>query len=77
MSYGSKFNVKKGVKVTNSTGFNAKSLLKTSILYKMDSKTKYKKVKKVNTKKPGKYKVTYKVKDEIKHTAKKPLYLKY
>lgn len=76
VSYGSKFNVKKGVKVTNSTGFNAKSLLKTSILYKMDSKTKYKKVKKVNTKKPGKYKVTYKVKDEIKHTAKKTVVFK-
>lgn len=70
IAYGSKFNITKGIKVKNSTGFNAKKLLKTKILYKMDKKTKYKKVKKVNTKKPGKYKVTYSIKDEIKHKAK-------
>lgn len=68
--YASKFNIKKGVKVKNSTGFDAKKLLKTKIQYKANAKAKYKKVKKVNTKKPGKYKVTYSVKDEIGRKAK-------
>ena len=70
IAYGSKFNIKKGIKVKNSTGFDAKKLLKTKIMYRLDSSSEYKKVKKVNTKKPGRYKVTYSVKDEIKHTAK-------
>lgn len=70
IAYGSKFNILKGIKVKNSTGFDAKKLLKTKIMYKMDKKSKYQKVKKVNTKKPGRYKVTYSITDEIKHTAK-------
>ncbi|MCH5252193.1 MAG: Ig-like domain-containing protein [Lachnospiraceae bacterium] len=70
IAYGSKFNVMKGIKVKNSTGFNAKDLLRTKIYYKMDKKTKYKKVKKIDTNKPGKYKVTYSITDEIKHKAK-------
>jgi len=70
IAYGSKFNLLKGIKVKNSTGFNAKKLLKTKIMYKMDKTSKYKKVKKINTKKPGKYKVTYSITDEIKHKAK-------
>lgn len=69
IAYGSKFNITKGIKVKNSTGFSAKKLLKTKILYKAGAKAKYKKVKKVNTKKPGKYKVTYSVKDELKRKA--------
>lgn len=68
--FASKFNIKKGVKVKNSTGFDAKTLLETKIQYKANSKAKYKKVKKVNTKKPGKYKVTYSVKDELGRKAK-------
>ncbi|MCR5690824.1 MAG: Ig-like domain-containing protein [Eubacterium sp.] len=71
IAYGSKFKVKKGVTVKNSTGFNAKSLLKVKIYYRLDKTSSYKKVKKVNTKKPGYYKVVYKVTDEIKHKAKK------
>ncbi len=70
IAYGSKFNIKKGVTVKNSNGYDAKDLLKVKILYRMDKKSKYKKVKKVNTKKPGRYKVTYSVTDEIKHKAK-------
>lgn len=69
IAYGSKFKIFKGIKVKNSTGFNAKKLLKANILYKMDASSDYVKVKKINTKKPGKYKVTYKVTDEIGHKA--------
>lgn len=69
IEYGSKFNPKKDVVVKNSNGYNAKSLLKLKIRYKMDSSSDYKTVKKINTKKPGKYKVTYKITDEIKHKA--------
>ena len=70
IAYGSKFNVKKGIKVKNSTGFNAKKLLKIKIMYRMDKSSKYKKVSKIDTEKPGSYKVTYSVTDEIKHKAK-------
>lgn len=69
VEYGSKFNPKKDVVVKNSNGYNAKSLLKLKIRYKMDKNDSYKTVKKVNTKKPGKYKVTYQITDEIKHKA--------
>lgn len=70
--YDSKFNILKGVKVTNSTGFNAKKLLETKIYYKVGKK--YKKVKKLSTTKPGKYKVVYRVTDEINRKAKKTAY---
>lgn len=71
IAYASKFDIKKGVTVKNSTGFNAKSLLKYKIQYRVDKKSKYKKVKSVSTTKPGYYKVTYSITDEIKHKAKK------
>lgn len=70
ISYGSKFKIMKGIKAKNSTGYNAKELVKTKIQYRLDKKSKYKKVKKINTKKPGQYKVTYKITDEIGHKAK-------
>lgn len=69
LEYGSKFNPKKGVTVKNSCGYNAKSLLTLKIRYKMDGKSTYKKVSKVDTKKPGVYKVTYQITDEINHKA--------
>lgn len=59
VEYNTKFNVMKGIKAKNTTGFNAKSLVKTKITYNG------KKVSKVDTKTPGKYKVTYSLKDEI------------
>lgn len=70
LGYGSKFDVKKGITVKNSNGYDAKALLKIKIMYRMDNNSNYKKVKKVNTKKPGKYKVTYSITDEINHKAK-------
>lgn len=63
--YGSKFNVKDGVTAKNTTGFNVTDRITTSIRY--DGKT----VKSVNTKKAGKYRVTYKVTDEMNRKAQK------
>lgn len=64
VDYNSSYNVLDGVKAKNTTGFNAKSLLKTKITYKG------KKVSKVDTKTPGKYKVVYSLTDEIGRKAK-------
>ena len=76
IDYGSKFNPKKGVIVKNTTGFNAKKLLKLDISYKMDAASAYEKVKKIDTKKPGKYTVVYKVTDEIGRKAKETVVYK-
>lgn len=76
IAYGDKVNLLKGVKVKNSTGFNAKKLLKLKIMYKMDAESAYKKVKDIDSKKPGKYKVTYQITDEINHKAKKTVVFK-
>lgn len=69
--YDSKFNILKGITVKNSTGYGAKDLLTTTIYHKANAKSKYKKVKELDTKKPGKYKVLYKITDEIGHKAQK------
>lgn len=76
LAYGEKFNPKKGIKVKNTTGFSAKKLLKLEIYYKLDATSDYKKVKTLNTKKPGKYKVIYKITDEIGRKAKKTAIIK-
>ncbi|MCR4604686.1 MAG: Ig-like domain-containing protein [Eubacterium sp.] len=71
LKYGASFKVKKGITATNTTGFNATSRIKIKIYYRASSADEYKKVKKVDTKKPGTYKVVYSVKDEIAHKASK------
>ena len=63
--FASKFSITKGITVKNTTGMNAKKLLTTKIYYKLNKSGKYKKTSKVNTKNPGIYKITYKIKDEI------------
>ncbi len=68
--YASKYNITKGLKVTNTTGYNAKKLLETDIRFNDGSSPRFKKVKKVNTRKPGIYRITYKIKDEIGRKAK-------
>ena len=70
VDYNSSFQVLKGVKAKNTTGFDVTSRLKVSITYQGQ------KVKKVDTKKPGTYKVTYKVKDEINRKAQKTVKVK-
>lgn len=66
VDYNSDFNVMKGIKAKNTTGFNAKDLVTTEITYQG------KQVAKVDTKTPGTYKVKYILIDEIgrKATAK-------
>ena len=59
VEYGSKFDAKQCITARNTTGFDATSMVKTIIIYGGQ------KVKKVDTKKPGTYKVTYKLTDEI------------
>lgn len=70
IEYNGDFDVKKGVKATNTTGFDATGRIKVSITYNGES------VKKVDTKKPGIYRVTYKVKDEIGRTAQQTVKIK-
>ena len=64
IAYNSSYHIMKGIKAKNTTGFDAKALVKTKITYKG------KKVAKINTKKPGKYKVTYMLTDEIGRKAR-------
>lgn len=70
VDYNTSFDVKKGVKATNTTGFDVTSKLKVSITYGGE------KVKKVDTRKPGTYRVTYKVTDEIGRKAQTTVKIK-
>lgn len=70
LNYGAPYKVMKGVKAKNTTGFDAKKLLKVTIRYNGN------KVSKVNTKKPGTYRVTYKLVDEISRKAAKRIRVK-
>ncbi len=62
--YNSKFKLLKTIKVKNTTGFDASDKVTYTIKYKAPGK-KYKKVKKINTKKTGLYRVKFKLTDEI------------
>lgn len=70
VNYGASYNVMKGIKAKNTTGFDSKKLLKVLIRYNGN------KVSKVNTKKPGTYRVTYKLVDEISRKAVKKINVK-
>jgi len=63
VEYNAKFNLMKGITAKNTTGFDAKDLITTKITYRG------KKVAKVDTTTPGKYKVTYILIDEIERKA--------
>lgn len=62
--YNSKFKLLDTVTVKNTTGFDASDKVTYTITYKAPGK-KYKRVKKINTKNTGLYKVKYKLTDEI------------
>lgn len=66
IEYGADFDIMKGVSAKNTTGYDAKALVKTKIKY--DGET----VSKVDTETPGIYKIVYSLTDEIdrKATAK-------
>lgn len=57
--YNGTYSAKKGITAKNTTGYDVTSRVKVSVLYHGET------VKKVNTRKPGVYKVIYKLKDEI------------
>ena len=59
VDFGASFNIMKGVTAKNTTGFDARALVKTKVTY--SGKT----VSKVDTKMPGTYKVKYTLVDEI------------
>ncbi len=63
VEFNSKFDVMKGISAKNTTGFDARALVTVKITYQG------KKVSKVDTKKPGVYKVTYVLVDEIERKA--------
>ena len=69
--YGAQVTLMKGVQAEDSFGKNVSSKVKVGIWFKALAKDKYKKLKKINTKIPGNYKVVYRITDILKHTAKK------
>ena len=71
IKYGKKYKAKKGVTVTNSTGFDSINLLKVSVRYHPEYLNHDIWVCKVNTLAPGKYVVKYTITDELGHKAKK------
>lgn len=64
------YDVRDGVRAKNTTGFNVTKQISISVKYKKTGQSSYKKVKKVNTKQPGRYKITYLVKDPTGKQAK-------
>ncbi len=62
--FNSKFNLLKSVVAKNTTGFDASKRLKYTIEYKMAG-LPYKKVKSIDTRKNGLYRVKFRLKDEI------------
>ncbi|MBE5937743.1 MAG: hypothetical protein E7265_06905 [Lachnospiraceae bacterium] len=63
--FASNLDLMKMIKAKNTTGFDAIKLVKYKIILKEKGFEKTRKVKKVNTRKPGDYKVTYSLTDEI------------
>lgn len=69
--FGKKIKMKKGVRARDSFGKNISSKIKWRISHKALKKDKYTKVKRVNAKVPGTYRITYSVMDILRHTAEK------
>lgn len=59
-----------GIKAKNTTGFNAVKRVSLQIKYRKNTAEDYRSVKRVDTKKPGLYRITYKLTDEIGRKAK-------
>ncbi len=69
--YGRKAELMKGVRAKDSFGKNVSSRIKVSIWHRALAKDKYKKVKKINTRVPGSYRLTYRITDILRHTAER------
>lgn len=66
IAYGDrKYNTMEGISARNTTGYDATKRVKTMIEYRKDASYGYDDVRKVNTKDPGDYRITYKLTDEI------------
>ncbi|MCM1246653.1 MAG: L,D-transpeptidase family protein [Roseburia sp.] len=55
----------KGVRAKNTTGFRVDEKIRVSIRYRAERAGSYRKVKKVDTTKPGYYRITYRLTDEL------------
>lgn len=66
----SAYDVLKGVRAKNTAGFRIDKKVRVSIRYRKSRSDQYKKAKKVDTQKPGWYRITYQVVDEIGRKAK-------
>ena len=71
IKFGSTFDIKSGITATNTTGFDITKRIKTEVYYRASEAVAYEKVKKLDTKKAGQYKVIYRVTDEIGHKKKR------
>ena len=60
-----KYKIMEGIRARNTTGYDATRRGKTFIEYRKDETYEYEEVRRVNTKKPGDYRITYKLTDEI------------
>ena len=66
IAYGErKYKIMEGIRARNTTGYDATRRVKTFIEYRKDETYEYEEVRRVNTKKPGDYRITYKLTDEI------------
>ena len=66
IAYGErKYKTMEGIRARNTTGYDATRRVKTFIEYRKDETYEYEEVRRVNTKKPGDYRITYKLTDEI------------
>lgn len=74
--FASKFSLDGLAKAKNTTGFDCTKLMKCKITYRQPGVKKAKKVKKINTRKVGKYTVEYSVTDEIGRKAKAKIVFK-
>ena len=66
IAYGDRhYKVMAGIRAKNTTGYDVTKRVKTVVDYRPNASYVYEEVKKVNTKKPGDYRITYQLTDEI------------
>ncbi|MGN1206604.1 MAG: L,D-transpeptidase family protein [Eubacterium sp.] len=66
IAYGDRrYKTMEGIRACNTTGYDVTRRVKVSIEYRKDESYGYDDVRKVNTKDPGDYRITYKLTDEI------------
>ena len=75
IDYGDKYDLMAGISAKNSTGYNATSRIKTFFFFKPAGTKVFERVQDFDTKKLGRYKVIYRVIDEIGHKAIKKSFI--